>query len=112
MLKKLQEVLDTAHDGHRYVRDIEQYKVREYWVESLVGDCEDFALSVREMLKEEGIASDLVFCLTENRQGHLVVSVDGWILDNRYTWVMRRDDLPYKWLKLGKPDGTWLEIVS
>ena len=112
MLKTLQTVLDMAHDGHQYVRDIEQYKLREHWAESLVGDCEDFALTVREMLKDEGIDCDLVFCLTENREGHLVVNVGGWILDNRHHWVMPRDDLPYTWVKLGRPDGTWLEITG
>lgn len=112
MLKTLQIVLDMAHRGHEYVRDIEQYRIREHWVESLVGDCEDFALSVREMLRDESIECDLVYCLTENGGGHLVCSVDGWILDNRYPFVMRRDDLPYTWIKLGKPDGTWLEITG
>lgn len=110
MLKTLQKVLDQAHRGHRYIRDFDQYKVAEFWSKSLVGDCEDFALTIREMLEMEGIESDLVHCITETGEGHLVVSVKGWILDNRYKWVMNRSDLNYKWLKVGKPDGRWFEI--
>ena len=112
MLKLLQSVLDRAHKGHRYVSDQEQYSLREHWTESLEGDCEDFALSVRKMLKKHNIESDLVFCLTETGTGHLVVSVDGWILDNRNVFVRRQQYLPYTWIKLGKPDGRWYEILE
>lgn len=108
----LQSVLDTAHAGHRYVPDRLQYQRPEHWTTGLVGDCEDFALWCRQELDAIGIDSDLVYCLTETGEGHLVCAVDGWVLDNRYRWVMRRDDLAYTWLSLGKPDGTWLEIVQ
>lgn len=112
MDERLQAVLDAAHAEHVYVYDTQQYQRPEYWAVSLQGDCEDFALWCRQRLKEWGIESDLVFCITELNGGHLVLSVNGWILDNRYTWVMRRDDLPYQWISLGQPDGTWLEIVN
>lgn len=108
--KMLQAVLNKAHDGHTYVTDKEQYGLEEYWTNSLVGDCEDFSIAVRELLKEINIESDLIYCKDENGEGHLVCSVDGWILDNRHKWLQRRDDLPYTWLRLGKPDGTWYEI--
>jgi len=110
MLKQLQEVLDKAHEGHKYVKDDVQYRKNEHWIIGLVGDCEDFALHCRQQLKRKGIESDLVYCKTETNEGHLVVHVEGWILDNRHVWVMRQDDLAYTWLKLGKPDGTWYEI--
>lgn len=110
MLETLQSVLDLAHDGHRYVLDNVQYKKPEYWQVSLIGDCEDFALWCRAELANRGIQADLVLCLTETGGGHLVCSVEGYILDNRHTWVMRNDDLPYKWISLGKPDGRWFLI--
>lgn len=112
MLKPLQAVLDRAHRGHRYVADAAQYQRPEHWTIALAGDCEDFALWCRQELAMQGIASDLILCLVETGEGHLVCSVEGYILDNRYKWVMRRDDLPYTWISLGKPDGSWRAIVS
>lgn len=112
MLTALQQVLDLAHRGHRYLTDREQYQRPERWQLGLVGDCEDFALWCRQELAALGIESDLVLCSTETGDGHLVCSVDGWVLDNRHKWLQRRDDLPYTWLSLGKPDGTWLEITA
>ena len=110
MLSKLQAVLDAAHRGHRYVTDQAQYQRPEHWDTGLLGDCEDFALWCRQQLAAQGIAADLVLCRTETGAGHLVCSVAGYILDNRRTWVTSRDDLPYVWLTLGTPDGTWHQI--
>jgi len=109
----LQGVLNRAHRDHVYVSDQEKYDLREHWTVNLEGDCEDFALWIRNTLCDEyDIQPDLVFCLTENSVGHLVCSVDGWILDNRHDWVMGKDELPYRWLKIGKPDGTWYTITE
>jgi len=111
--KQLQEVLDDAHKGHTYVSDQERHGVREHWDIDLVGDCDSFALWCKQELRQRHeIECDLVFCLTEKGEGHLVVNVGGWILDNRHHWVTPRDDLPYTWVKLGRPDGTWLEITG
>jgi predicted transglutaminase-like cysteine proteinase len=112
MEKRLQAVLDEAHAQHSYVIDDDQYRRPEYWEAGLVGDCEDFALWCRERLAAQGVESDLVYCKLENGKNHLVLSVDGWILDNRHVWVIRRDDLRYDWISLGKPDGTWLMITG
>ncbi|MOA20731.1 hypothetical protein D3C78_1411920 [compost metagenome] len=112
MLNQLQQVLDLAHRGHRYVTDLKLHGVLEHWAPELVGDCDSFSLWCRQELAALGIESDLIFCRDETGEGHLVCSVDGWILDNRHKWVQRRDDLPYIWIGLGKPDGTWLEITA
>lgn len=112
MLDQLQSVLDRAHRQHEYRYDIEQFGLPEYWQEGLEGDCEDFALWCRSELAAKGIESDLVLCVTETGGGHLVCSVGGWILDNRYKWVQRRDDLPYTWISIGRPDGKWFAIVD
>lgn len=108
----LQPLLDRARSLHSYVDDRTQYQQAEYWTADLQGDCEDFALWVRGQLSVAGIPSDLVYAVTETGGGHLVVSVEGWILDNRHKWVMPRDALPYRWVSLGTPAGTWLEIVN
>ena len=112
LLNELTAVLSEAHAGHEYVTDLSLHGMLEHWDVELVGDCDSFALWCRQALKRRGIASDLVFCTTENGEGHLVCSVAGWILDNRSQWVRRRDDVPYTWLTLGRPDGTWRAITS
>lgn len=112
MLSELQKVLDAAHRQHEYVYDHDQYKRPEHWEVSLTGDCEDFALWCRQQLVAKGIESDLVMCLTETGGGHLVCSVDGWILDNRRKWVTARDALPYTWISIGKPDGRWFAVID
>lgn len=111
MLNQLQEVLDLAHAGHVYVTDQQKYGVPEHWRPGLIGDCEDFALWCRAQLAAKGIASNLVYCLTETGEEHLVCSTDdGWVLDNRYRWVMRRDDLDYQWESIGQSDGSWHHV--
>ena len=113
MLKDtLQKVLNEAHRGHTYVSDLDKHGKLEHWEADLVGDCDSFALWIRDRLKQENIESDLIYCLTETGEGHLVISVQGWILDNRSKWVRRRDDIPYTWLRIGKPDGYWFTIKS
>lgn len=112
LLSILQEVLDRAHRGHRYVSDTISRGVLEHWDISLVGDCEDFALWCRQELKKKGIDSDLVLCKTERGEWHLVCSVNGWILDNRYSFVMSRDILNYEWISIGFPDGQWKKIIN
>ena len=106
----LQSVLNDAHKGHTYVTDSEQYGLPDYWEASLVGDCEDFALWCRDRLKEKGIESNLVYCKTETGGHHLVLSVDGYILDNRSLWVRSRNDVPYKWISIRLPNGAWYSI--
>jgi predicted transglutaminase-like cysteine proteinase len=109
----LQSILDRAHQGHDYKTDRELHGKREHWTVSLEGDCEDFALWCRKTLKDEyGISSDLVFCKTETGGYHLVLSVEGWILDNRRYFVTPKDNLPYTWLKIGRPNGTWYDLTE
>lgn len=108
----LQSVLDEALRGHEYVSDREQYQRSEYWVEGLHGDCEDFALWCRRRLREYGIAAQLVHCITERGEHHLVCEVQGNILDNRSRWVKPRDQVDYVWIAMSGPDGKWYKIVS
>lgn len=108
-----------------YKTDKDQYDKLEHWMDTaeleaalqrgkLVGDCDDFALACRHLLWDEGIPNRLVLCEIPGYGGHLVLEVEGYILDNNHDRVMRRQDLNYKWIKLsgyniGEP---WLEITG
>jgi|LWDU01.1.fsa_nt_gi predicted transglutaminase-like cysteine proteinase len=55
------------------------------------GDCDDFALACRGMLRDNGIASRLMVVKTGGGGHHLIVLTDAFrVLDNRadhvYTW--------------------------
>ena len=112
LLRILKGVQSDAHGKKVYVTDKEQYGLSEYWRAQLKGDCEDQALWKRAQLKKQGVQSDLILCYTELDECHLVLNVNGWILDNRFKEVKRRDDLDYRWVKLGKPNGKWYEITE
>lgn len=105
----LQTVLNEAHKGHTYVSDSDQYGTPDYWKASLTGDCEDFALWCRGELASRGggVESNLLYCQTETGGYHIVLSVDGYILDNRSKWVKSRDIVPYTWISISQPDGKW-----
>lgn len=111
IVKTLKKVLRDAHSGHRYVSDRAQHDKPEHWTPSLTGDCEDFALWCRDTLKKHGIEADLVECLTEDKERHLICSVDGWVLDNRFPYLVAKHELRYKWIKLGR-NGMWYNIES
>ena len=108
--KTLEAVLSDVHALHKYTSDISKYGKKERWVADVVGDCEDFALVCKQRLKDVDIESDLVLCKTETGGHHLVCSVDGWILDNRYPDVINKDHLNYTWLKIGR-DGVWFAVA-
>lgn len=101
----------------QYVPDIDNYGTEEYWVEAIDrGDCEDYALAKRARLLEAGWSLDsllLCLCRTEDGGYHCVLWVDtdkgGYILDNRYTWPMVPDSLPYTWISILR-GGKWYEL--
>lgn len=107
---QLQDVLNRAHAEHVYRYDRDLYGVNEHWEIGLEGDCEDFALWCRQELKQIGIHADLVYCKVETGEGHLVLHVEGWVLDNRHKWVMRQEDLPYEWLRMNDANGNWYSV--
>ena len=82
------DVFKRVKDGFTYVSDMEQYGVKEDWrfpenVDSFEGDCDDFAIACRMLLKERGHECRLVFCETETGGGHLICTIGKWALDNR-----------------------------
>ena len=76
-------------------------------------DCDGFCLACRVLLRQLGIPSRLVYCEIENT-GHLVVEVQGWILDNRQRTVVPNILLSdYTWLRISgfNPGDPWREII-
>lgn len=113
VFKTLKQIHKEVFDKFKYQFDKKQYGIVEKWVmpsddfdgtQRIVGDCEDFALACRKLCRDRGIEnSRLVVCMTETDEGHCVLEVNGWILDNRYRKVMSRDDLQqqgYRWLAI------------
>jgi predicted transglutaminase-like cysteine proteinase len=106
------EVHSLIFSNFTYKTDKKQYGVIEKWVmpnadydgsQELIGDCEDFALAARKLLREKGIKTRLVHCNVETGEGHLVLSVNGWILDNRQRKVVSNKKLikiGYKFLNI------------
>lgn len=115
LLAILQKVQDSALESHVYVTDKTQYDIDDYWELSLKGDCEDYALWIQQELKQYGIESDLVIAdITRDgeKYSHVVVNVNGWIIDNRTDRVLPRYDVKYDWRYIGKPDGKWYKIKN
>lgn len=79
-------------------------------------DCDGFARLCQWRLKHGyGIDASLVLCFTDTNQGHMVASVQGWILDNRQADVMPRETLEeagYWFLLEGTSDGRWFRIID
>lgn len=81
-------------------------------------DCDGFSLACRCLLRSANIPSRLVYCEVRHRGrdfGHLVVEVEGWILDNRESTVVPNTVLhDYTWLRISgySPKQSWYEITN
>tara|TARA_Y100000034_G_scaffold33314_1_gene40857 strand:- start:4595 stop:4999 length:405 start_codon:yes stop_codon:yes gene_type:complete len=109
---KKRQIKSIAQSVHRkvfnnftYITDIKQYGVLEKWVmpdevyngsQKITGDCDDFALACRKLMREAGVKTRLVYCLDETGEGHLVLEASGYILDNRQTKLMTNKSLMKK----------------
>ena len=82
--------------------------------QTLRDDCDGFCLACRQLLRQRNIPSRLVYCEIDGG-GHLVVEVQGWILDIlQRSVVSNRAIRHYRWLRMsgyevGEP---WREIVA
>lgn len=91
----------ARYDGRQLIRD----------------DCDGFCLACRTLLRREHIPSRLVYCEVRQRNrlyGHLVVEVQGWILDNRQDRVVpntRLHDYRWRFISGYEPGEAWREIV-
>lgn len=96
--------------GERWDMPPEDYTGRQW----LRDDCDGFCLACRALLRKMGIASRLVYCEL-GRSGHLVVEVQGWILDLRQTGVVANSLLSrYRWLRISgyEAGDPWREIIQ
>ena len=60
----------------------------------------------------EAIKCELVYCLTETGEGHMVALAESkWIIDNRDKTVWHYDEIPYKWISMGR-GKQWFSIVG
>ncbi|MBW2941921.1 hypothetical protein [Zhongshania aquimaris] len=87
-----------GYTGHQWLRD----------------DCDGFCLACRALLRNMDIPSRLVYCELGS-SGHLVVEVQGWILDLRQNDVVANTLLPhYRWLRISgyEAGDPWREIVN
>ena len=67
----------------------------------------------RVLLRDAGINNRLVYCEV-NGSGHLVVEVQGWILDNMQQTVVANTLLDnYRWLRISgyQAGDPWREII-
>ena len=84
-----------------------------YGDQRLRDDCDGFCLACRVLLRKLCIANRLVYCVVEG-EGHLVIEVDGWILDIRQRAVVANTFLKsYRWKRISgyQPRDPWKEIV-
>lgn len=82
--------------------------------QTLRDDCDGFCLACRTLLRQRGIPSRLVYCEIDGG-GHLVVEVDGWILDLRLVSVVPNSLLTdYHWRRISgyQPGDPWREIIG
>ena len=118
------EVFEKAMGGFRYVSDEDQFGELEDWrmpdgIESgdIVGDCDDFAIACRTLLKDRGHEPRLLFCKVRN-QGHLICVLGQIALDNRMRGITKIDTLAnrhaYQLVSISgvKPGDDWHAITG
>ena len=78
----------------------------------LEDDCDGFALYCWHSCRDRGLKARLVYCKTETGGGHLVCECEGWVMDNRHTWVRDKDSLPYEWISISgyDPGDAWRSL--
>lgn len=120
----LRQTVSDVHrrvlSGFRYVSDIDQWGVEEHWhlppdVDSVVGDCDDFAIACRHLLRESGVSSRLIVCRVPEGY-HLVCAAGPWILCNRQSAPRQKTELMlhhgYRWMYASgfEPGEPWREV--
>ena len=114
--KDLQRVSSWCHKHFEYKHDITARKTVEHWPDrpqiaafiafhqlfgwKWIDDCDGFAALAQFILKALGYRPRLVYCITETGEPHLVLEIEGFILDNRSYWVRNRDSVPYTWMSI------------
>jgi predicted transglutaminase-like cysteine proteinase len=106
-LRDLEEVNRWVNQSIAPQTDFDHYGVKEYWAIPTdgKGDCEDYALLKRHMLKQRGwpaIALLITVVLDENKEGHAVLTAStqagDLILDNRSKEIRLWSKTPYEFV--------------
>lgn len=110
LFKTLQNIHENIKKRFVYVSDIKRWGTNEHWERydeipetgEIRGDCDCFALACRRECRKLEIPSRLVHVLTETKEGHLILSVDKYILDNRMDYVVKKESLDgyYAWIRI------------
>jgi hypothetical protein len=114
LIDLLQDILDLAQTGQIIALDRHPKGYEEFWRPGQINaEAEQHALTCRSLLKSmTGLDSDLVFCRHDDDAPHLICVRQGWALDSRCAWVVKRDSLPYQWNAALRPDGAWYPILN
>lgn len=122
-LSKLEKVQQDVNARLIYASDPEHYNRPEHWAipEDGLGDCEDYALEKRRLLKDAGWPMThlrMATCWTETGRYHAVlIAVDKpgtwWVLDNRQRFVRVWSAMShYKWHLMQDGTGGWKEVKA
>ena len=119
-----QRINSKVNASVTYKTDLEQYETPEIWVEAgTFGDCEDYALLKRALLKEQGFDAEKIHLATcwinvkADDTGHcvLIVETDNgqFILDNNLKdpVPLNFESVGYKYLwNIIERGGKWYEF--
>jgi len=89
----LQQEHYKAYKQHQYVSDQQQYGKLDVWSADLKGDCEDYALYMRER-----VGGNLLHVRTQKGEVHMVLDVNGQIVDNLFKTVYPRSKMTHKFV--------------
>jgi len=80
-----------AYRQHQYVSDQQQYGKLDVWSADLKGDCEDYALYMKQR-----VGGNLLHVSTQQGESHMVLDVNGTIIDNLSKRVYPRSEMTHK----------------
>ncbi len=119
---KLMGVNHEVNANINYRADVKLYRKVDFWTEDQgigEGDCEDYALTKRKLLIEDGLPSDdlrLATCWTEDGEYHAVLTVETdketLVLDNRFPHPYKWSIPGYRWHKRQKPGRLKWELLT
>lgn len=84
-------VFSQINCEHSVVSNQQQYGVEEVWTPSLRGDCEDYALWMKQR-----VGGQLIYVRTEQGEAHIVLNVNGKIVDNMSKVVYPYSEMKHK----------------
>ena len=120
---QLDKMVSKLFQDFVYTPDQTQFGKREDWRVperqedgKYHGDCDDFALLLRQQLMDMGEDSEIIFCMVptmEGPRGHAVLHYKSYLADCSNLWTFQKSDRPlWTWLKMSSPDlKTWRSLT-